>query len=562
MRSAVVMRRSRCCLLTASVLLLVGCADKVVVVNLTCDEPTTPSAVTDVTEPSSTSTTEPTSPTEPTVPAGSAFADAPTLTMTDDEGTPLVGELAVATSRPSTLRVEIDGPTRSWTVELGPSSTEHVHTLVGFGPDATHDVSVTVIDEQGEHVWPDALTAATPPLPEDFPELTVVVSEPLRMEPGLTLLTAENTVDEKDDYIIIIDEHGEILWYHAEDAHINEVSVLSSGHLAMLYNRDRIIEIDLWGRQQRAWTSELTVDAAGPGAVSVPVYAMHHDFIELPNGNFITFSVDFREVENYPVSEINRSRGTEAAMVVAEVLVEFTPDGELVHAHDIMAMLDEERIARSAVTGPWWSSYLDEDLKDWGHANALWYDADTDSFLASMRHQDAVVKFDRATGELQWVVAPDAHWPADLEPYLLRLPEEEVDAFHTHGMELTSDGGLLLFDNGNYRANAWERAQEEFSRVVIFDLDEASGTRSTRWSWEDLPAVFSDHGGDADYLPVTGNVLVATGHEAGRAVSEPSAHVLEVDPATNDVVFQLAVGPGFRGIYRARRIDRLAPVSP
>ena len=40
---------------------------------------------------------------------------------------------------------------------------------------------------------------------------------------------------------------------------------------------------------------------------------------------------------------------------------------------------------------------------DWAHANAVAYNDADDSISVSLRHQDAVVNFDRTTGDLNWI---------------------------------------------------------------------------------------------------------------------------------------------------------------
>ena len=211
-----------------------------------------------------------------------------------------------------------------------------------------------------------------------------------------------------------------------------------------------------------------------------------------------------------------------------------------------------------SISGPWWRDELGEAL-DWGHANALWYDAETDAFLVSLRHQDAAFEFSRATGALHWILAPDANWNVTLRPFLLEAIDGGADAYHTHGMDKLPDGRMLFFDNGNFRASAWEPVPPgpERSRVVLFDVDPGLKTRTTEWEWTGLEVPFSDYGGDTDWLPSTGHVLIASGHEFDNPPEADSAHIYEVDPVTDEVVFQLAVGSGFRGTYQVLHLPDL-----
>ncbi len=74
-------------------------------------------------------------------------------------------------------------------------------------------------------------------------------------------------------------------------------------------------------------------------------------------------------------------------------------------------MLKPTRIAFDATVGQ-------PDATDRVHLNSLWHDARYDSILVSLRHQDAVVKFSRETGELIWILGPRESWEG-FEQYLL-----------------------------------------------------------------------------------------------------------------------------------------------
>jgi hypothetical protein len=121
-----------------------------------------------------------------------------------------------------------------------------------------------------------------------------------------------------------------------------------------------------------------------------------------------------------------------------------------------------------------------------------------------------------------------------------------------------------MYDNGDTRASAFEEPQSEYSRAVLYSIDEAAMTVSEEWSYgpasgED--SFYSSVMGDADWQPITGNVLMV--NAALSAGSGASAQLLEV---TKDAtrVFQLDVNPGGSAmagggggavyIYRAERI--------
>ena len=95
---------------------------------------------------------------------------------------------------------------------------------------------------------------------------------------------------------------------------------------------------------------------------------------------------------------------------------------------------------------------------------------------APLRHQDAVVEFERTTGELSWILAPDVGWSGTLRNKLLRPQGADFrQPYHQHAAALALDGQLLMFDNRNYEASAFQDptpGAEIDSRAVAFTVDE------------------------------------------------------------------------------------------
>ena len=62
--------------------------------------------------------------------------------------------------------------------------------------------------------------------------------------------------------------------------------------------------------------------------------------------------------------------------------------------------------------GYWKEAYEDrttEDLRDWSHTNAVFYDEKDGTFVLSARRQDAVYKVTR-DGELVWILGNHDNW--------------------------------------------------------------------------------------------------------------------------------------------------------
>ena len=120
-----------------------------------------------------------------------------------------------------------------------------------------------------------------------------------------------------------------------------------------------------------------------------------------------------------------------------------------------------------------------------------------------------------------------------------------------------------MYDNGNYRAAAFEPVQNEYSRAVIYQIDEGAMTVGQVWSYGEpsgMDSFFSTLRGDADWQPTTGNVVMVNGTRR-NAANLAYAEILEITPDGRRV-FELTVGDPSdalvdarsQSIYRAQRL--------
>lgn len=98
--------------------------------------------------------------------------------------------------------------------------------------------------------------------------------------------------------------------------------------------------------------------------------------------------------------------------------------------------------------------------------------------------QDAVVKVDRKTGEIVWILGNHSGWPPHPQPKLL-TPEGEMCWFYNQHMpQITTEGTLLLFDNRTFSASPFApplRPAQTWTRAVTYAINEE--TRSVRQLW-------------------------------------------------------------------------------
>ena len=119
--------------------------------------------------------------------------------------------------------------------------------------------------------------------------------------------------------------------------------------------------------------------------------------------------------------------------------------------------------------------------------------------------------------------------------------------YSQHMPSVTSDGTILVYDNGNERPTE----PASYSRVVRYAVDDVNMTSTPSWAYT-LPNYTAFLGG-VEELP-SGNILIGAG---GQRMQGAPAQILEVDPsANNEVVWQVDYDDTF--FYRARRATSLA----
>ena len=417
-------------------------------------------------------------------------------------------------------------------------------------------------------------TIETAPLPDDFANLEVLTSAPEEMEPGLTLLDL-GTLGPGQRYITAVDTQGEVVWYYAYAQGFSSTTRLDDGlFMVMSPGQNTLTEMDVLGNVQIEF--HMTGNTEGnPGSIPIDASFIHHDAIKLPNGNYVTSIRDTsRSVEDYPLDETDPSQiGT--VPVIDEPVIEFTPEGVIQGRWNFLDFLKPTRIAYGATRG------LPDDPADWVHLNAIWHDPGDDSFIVSLRQQDAVVKFSRQNGELKWILGTPANWEGFEEYLLTPLGSDLTWQYHQHAPMLTPDGTLLLYDNGNEKASPFTGEPRvdpaaNFSRAVEFEIDEQAMTVSQVWEYgleQSGEQLYTPFIGDADDLPLTRNVLITFGGVCTEdgipsgAIRDCrlNARIIEVTHDSEPVkVFDLLVNdedPTARGyaVYRADRIPSLYP---
>jgi arylsulfate sulfotransferase len=499
------------------------------------------------------------------------------------EAVPLAANVVLETDRPTTVVLEFEEGGRAWRVETGlPFRTVHSVPILGMRPDRTHAIRVVVTDENGRTATSEVFEVRTDSLPDIFPRLDVRVNQSDRMEFGVTMfsLAYRPNGNAQRDYgaLVAVDEVGEVVWYYLADHRIGDARRLENGNLLYVSDAQRNIhEIDMLGRRIHSWHANSTSpgDIAN-GSIGVDTETFHHESFPTPAGNIMTLSREVRTYEDYPTSDSDPGAPKGLADLTGDVVVEFARNGETIREIHLLDILDPYRISYDSIgnvavapgTNP---------RHDWAHANAVISDASGRYAIVSLRHQDALVKIDMETGELVWILGDHTGWDSEWQDYLLVPQGEILWPYHPHAPMITPQGTVLVFDNGNHRAQPFDEpmlVSESFSRAVEYRVDEDNMVVREVWSYggEGDEKYFASFVGDADWMPQTGNVLATFGGLIFDSEGIPTdrgggghyrSRIVEVaGDRPVEKVFELIIdeeAPEGWQVYRAERLPGLYP---
>lgn len=400
----------------------------------------------------------------------------------------------------------------------------------GLAPETMHELAWSAEDASGSMGGGEVLVQTELPLPGWLPGFTIEGNG--EAFGGYVLFDLLALSPDAPASLFVLDTDGVTRWHIGRsDGVIGPPSVYAGAKLrddgTILYLRDySLFVIDELGVELVRITSE---DVGLPG--------LHHDVIELDNGNFLTLSYTFRDID-YP------DIGT--AHVAGDLLVELTPDGEIVWEWDSFDHLDPQRRPfgfDEVILDP---ATL-ENAYDWTHGNGIIYDAASDTVLFSARHQDWLVQIDRASGDVLWRFGAEGDFTLTQGTW----------QYHQHSPQWQEDGTLLLYDNGF--GNPGVPSPMQTSRAVRYAID--TNTMEVTQQWENSEGSLSIIAGDADRLP-DGSILV-TDSAIDLHVSPQSiyARVREVDEDSADTQWSFTTDLG-NFIYRCIASNRLPGETP
>lgn len=464
-----------------------------------------------------------------------SFTTPPTIHANPNVTVPLAAIVRFAASHPCTTTLAISDGQHHWELHYGPGKApQQGLPAVGLRPNRTHHIRVTIQHgDEASVAHPTALTWTTPPLPDDpaeFPPIHINASQPHRMEPGLTLVFArrripgeptELTPEQRQfmisyGLIIALDARGEVVWYFQTHARIADMIQLRNGNFLFLTMENDVTEIDVLGNVVQQWYATRRPQGPHPTAIPVDGTTLHHCIYELSNGNFMAFTAQAQEVDSYYTSEWDPDAPRQTQPVMGDTIIEFTREGDIVWRWNCFDHLDIYRIGYETLYTYWWVRGFPGHT-DWTHGNSMWIDEAGNSVLLCLRLQEAILKIDRQTGGIRWILGEHTDWPDHLRDKLLQPIGDIQWPYHMHTPSITADGTFLIFDNGVFGARPFTMPKppsETYGRAAEYVIDEDRMTVRQVWASNqtgDADNLVAYAMGDADYLPQTGHVLISYG---------------------------------------------------
>lgn len=249
-----------------------------------------------------------------------------------------------------------------------------------------------------------------------------------------------------------------------------------------------------------------------------------HEFLRLENGNVLFLSYRTR------VLNLSICHGFKNSLVYDPVIVEQTESGETIWIWDGKNYLN----VRDATDGP----DVHFDVKpplhvDYAHPNAISLFSDG-NLLLSLKHMDCVLKIDRSSGDVIWVMGGEK---CSFNEFTF-LDDPKNGFSHQHTARILSNGDLLLFDNGTLH-------NEQESRAVQYSIDEEKRTAKLVWSYSN--SQFTPAQGSVERLP-NGNTLIGWGFATTPFVSEVTPEgkvVLEMNLPDGQIIYRVYQGGNY-----------------
>ena len=435
--------------------------------------------------------------------------ESPNVVLNPYGNSPLTALVMFTTDEETEVEVTIKGKDKNSTfTHTFESAKEHYLPIYGLYANKENEVILKVGEESKN------LKIKTEALPDNMSLPTSVTAKKDKLGNDLYFFTPSSS-----GYTVAYDVNGDVRWYLTNYA-LWKVDRLENGNL--LLSTERLVNSPYYmtGMYEMTLLGKIVKEYSLPGGY-------HHDYYEMPNGNFLVASDNFSSgtVEDYIV-EMDRNTG------------------EIVKTFDLTKILNKEDGKSEN-----WTQY------DWFHNNAVWYDEKTNSITLSGRHMDAVINLDYETGKLNWIIGDSTNWSEEYQKYFFTPVGDDFEwQWSQHAAMITPEGYVFILDNGNNKSkieSEYVPASKSYTRGVMYKIDTENMTIEQIWEYgkERGSSFYSPYISDVDYLDKnhyivhSGGIVSVDGkpsnQPAGLSTGEVKLTSDTVELLNDEVIFEI-----------------------
>ena len=435
--------------------------------------------------------------------------ESPNVVLNPYGNSPLTALVMFTTDEETEVEVTIKGKDKNSTfTHTSESAKEHYLPIYGLYANKENEVILKVGEES------KTLKIKTEALPDNMALPTSVTAKKDKLGNDLYFFTPSSS-----GYTVAYDVNGDVRWYLTNYA-LWKVDRLENGNL--LLSTERLVNSPYYmtGMYEMTLLGKIVKEYSLPGGY-------HHDYYEMPNGNFLVASDNFSSgtVEDYIV-EMDRNTG------------------EIVKTFDLTKILNKEDGKSEN-----WTQY------DWFHNNAVWYDEKTNSITLSGRHMDAVINLDYETGKLNWIIGDSTNWSEEYQKYFFTPVGDDFEwQWSQHAAMITPEGYVFILDNGNNKSkieSEYVPASKSYTRGVMYKIDTENMTIEQIWEYgkERGSSFYSPYISDVDYLDKnhyivhSGGIVSVDGkpsnQPAGLSTGEVKLTSDTVELLNDEVIFEI-----------------------
>ena len=448
--------------------------------------------------------------------------DNPNVIVNPYGNSPLTALVIFQTDEDVEVTVTIPGKDKNSTFTHTFASTkEHYLPIYGLYAGKKNEITLSVGDQTKKVI------IETDALPEDMILPTSVKADKSKLGNDLYFFTPSSS-----GYTVAYDVNGDVRWYLTNYA-LWRIDRLENGNL--LVSTEKLVNSPYYmtGMYEMTLLGKIVKEYSLEGGY-------HHDYYEMPNGNFLVASDNFSSgtVEDYIV-EVDRE------------------NGDIVKTFDLTKILNKEDGKSEN-----WSQY------DWFHNNSVWYDEKTNSITLSGRHMDAVINISYETGELNWIIGDSTNWSEEYQKYFFTPVGEDFEwQWSQHAAMITPEGYVFILDNGNNKskiASEYVPASESYTRGVMYKIDTEKMTIEQVFEYgkERGSSFYSPYISDVDYLDKnhyivhSGGIVSVDGKPSNQPAGLTSGNVKltsdTVELLNDQVIFEIVLPTNN---YRVEKMD-------